>query len=126
MTRPIKILIVDDQPRARASLKALLAAANKDVEIGEAADGAEAVRLIEERTPDVVLMDIVMPKIDGVQATQLVKALRPRIKIIVLSMYAEYRAAALRAGADAFVDKGGPTDELLAQLEAVPEPPTDT
>lgn len=126
MARPMQVLIVDDQPRARQGLKALLATANRSAEISEAANGAEALRRIEELNPDVVLMDIVMPEMDGLQSTRLIRALAPRITIIVLSMYGEYRTAALGAGADAFIGKGEPLDELLAQLDFVEGALADT
>jgi len=119
MAGHMQILIVDDQPRARQSLKALLATWPQVKEIREAANGQEAVRLVEESRPDVVLMDARMPEMDGLEATWLIKARWPQVKVIVLSMYADYRTDALAAGADAFVSKGEPPDRLLATLAAV-------
>ena len=119
MARHMQILIVDDQPRARQSLKALLATWPQVKEIREAANGQEAVHLVEESQPDVVLMDVRMPEMDGVEATRLIKARWPQVKVIVLSMYADYMADALAAGADAFVSKGEPPERLLATLAAV-------
>jgi DNA-binding NarL/FixJ family response regulator len=109
----LRILIVDDQPHARRSLKALLAAKFQRAEVREAEDGNDAVRCIEQLTPDVVLMDALMPNMDGLQATRWIKAAQPGIKVIVLSMYGEYRAAARSVGADAFVSKGDPPEVLL-------------
>ena len=119
MTDCIQLLIVDDQPRARKSLRALLSTWPVSQELGEAANGQEAVQFVEERQPDVVLMDICMPGMDGLQATRLIKARRPQVKVVVLTMYCEYEAEAMAAGADAFVGKGEPADRLLATLSAV-------
>jgi DNA-binding NarL/FixJ family response regulator len=119
MTEPIRVLIVDDQPRARKSLKALLSTWPVLQEATEAANGQEAVQLVEEGQPDVVLMDICMPGMDGLQATRLIKARWPQVKVIVLTMYGEYEAEAMAVGADAFVTKGEPADGLLATLSAV-------
>jgi len=119
MMEPIRVLIVDDQPRARKSLKALLATWPCAGEICEAGDGREAVRLVKELGPDVVLMDVRMPEIDGLEATVQIKALRPQVKVIVLSMYPEYRGEALAVGADAFVGKGEAPERLLDLLTAL-------
>jgi CheY-like chemotaxis protein len=116
MAKSFRVLIVDDQVRARQSLKALLTTTFQQAEVAEAANGAEAFRRAEEFNPDIVIMDVAMPEIDGLQSTRLIKAIAPGIKIIVLSLYAEYRAAALAAGADAFVSKGEPPARLLAAV----------
>jgi DNA-binding NarL/FixJ family response regulator len=119
MVEHMQVLIVDDQPRARQSLKALLTTWPRVEEIREAASGQEAVHLVEEAQPDVVLMDVRMPEMDGVEATRLIKARWPQVKVIVLSMYADYRTEALAAGADAFVSKGEPPGQLLSTLATV-------
>jgi DNA-binding NarL/FixJ family response regulator len=119
LVEQIRVLIVDDQPRARQSMKALLMTCPQIAGIQEAADGQQAVRLVEEARPDVVLMDVRMPEMDGLQATRLIKARWPQVKVIMLSMYLEYSNEALSAGADAFVSKGEPPDRLLATLAAV-------
>ena len=116
MTHHIQILIVDDQPRARQSLRALLSTWPAAAEIREAVDGHEAIRLVQEQRPDIVLMDVRMPGMDGLQATQRIKARWPQIKIIVLTLYCEYEAEALAAGADIFSSKGEPPERLLAAL----------
>jgi YesN/AraC family two-component response regulator len=116
MVEPIRVLIVDDQPRARKSLKALLSTWSRVGEMHEASNGREAVRLVKELQPDVVLMDVRMPEIDGLKATAKIKALCPQVKVIVLSMYLEYKDEALAVGADAFVGKGETPDRLLAVL----------
>ena len=119
MTQHAQILIVDDQPRARQSLRALLFTWSSAAEIREAVNGQEAVQLVEERQPDVVLMDVRMPEMDGLQATELIKARWPQVKVIVLTLYGEYEAEALAAGADGFIGKGEAPDRLLATLSAV-------
>jgi DNA-binding NarL/FixJ family response regulator len=119
IAEPIRILIVDDQPRARKSVKALLSTWQRAGEIYEAGNGREAVQRARECQPDVVLMDVRMPEVDGLKATVQIKALWPRIKVVVLSMHLEYRDEALAVGADAFVGKGEPADRLLAVLADV-------
>ena len=116
MEQRIQVLIADDRPRSRDGLKALLATWPEVEVVGEAADGQEAVRLVEECRPDVVLMDVRMPSMDGLEATRLIKGRWPEVKIIVLTMYPSYRADALTAGADAFLIKGCPAEELLEAI----------
>lgn len=119
VAEPTRVLIVDDQPRARKSLKALLSTWPCVGEMHEASNGREAVQLVKEFQPEVVLMDVRMPEVDGLKATVQIKALWPQVKVILLSMYPEYRGEALAAGADAFVGKGEAPDELLDLLSAV-------
>jgi YesN/AraC family two-component response regulator len=119
MVESIKVLIVDDQPRARRSLIALLATCFQVEKAREAANGRDALALVEECLPDLILMDVRMPEMDGLQATRLIKTRWPQVKIIVLSLYAEYMDEALAAGADAFVSKGAPADKLLTTLSAI-------
>ena len=119
MVEPIRVLIVDDQLRARKSLKALLSTWPGVGEMHEGRNGREAVQLVKEFQPDVVLMDVRMPEGDGLGATVQIKAVWPQVKVILLSMYPEYRGEALAAGADAFIGKGDAPDELLDLLSAV-------
>jgi DNA-binding NarL/FixJ family response regulator len=116
MSQPLRILIVDDQPHARRSLRALLAAKFRCAEVNEAEDGSEAIRFVERSKPDVIVMDVVMPGGDGLDATRRIKVIEPDIRVVVLSMYREYRGAALLAGADAFVSKGEQPEVLLRTL----------
>ena len=113
MSEQIRILVVDDQPRARQSLKVLLATCPQVKEVNEAALAREAVRMMEESPSDVVLMDVRMPEVNGLQATRRIKAKWPQVKVIILTLYAEYAAEAQAAGADAFVCKGEPPARLL-------------
>ena len=116
MAQPIRVLIADDSVRARQGLRALLATWPDITVVGEAANGQEAVRRVAEYRPDVVLMDLEMPVLDGVQATRLIKQQWPAVTVIVLTVYAVEQPAALAAGADAFVIKGGTPEWLLAAL----------
>jgi len=116
MMNGCRVLIVDDRTQTREGLKALLATAPVVQVIGEAADGREAINLITELQPDVVLMDASMPVMDGLEATRLVKAQWPEVKVIVLTIHTTLRAEALAAGADAFLVKGCPAGELLAAI----------
>ncbi len=113
MDRPVRIVIADDQPRARQGLQALLTTWPEIEVVGKATNGQEAVRLVEQCQPDVVLMDIRMPVMDGLEATHLIKSRWPQVRVVALTMYATYRTDALAAGADVFLLKGGPVNDLL-------------
>ena len=116
MVKAIRILIVDDQRRARRSVKALLATRFQLAETCEAANGIEAIRCVEECKPDIVLMDARMPEMDGIEATRIIKTKSAHTPVIILSMYLEYQAAALAAGADVFISKGDSPERLLEAL----------
>lgn len=113
MQTKTNVLLVDDQPRARNSLKALLSTLPGVDQIYEAGDGQEAVRLVQRFVPQIVLMDIRMPVLDGLEATRQIKAGWPRVRVIVLSMYTDRAEEALAAGADVFISKGEPAERLL-------------
>jgi DNA-binding NarL/FixJ family response regulator len=116
MAQPTRVLIADDSAHARAGLRALLTTWPKITVVGEAANGQDAVRLVGECRPDVVLMDVHMPVLDGVQATHLIKQQWPAVTVVILTMYVVERSAALSAGADAFLIKESVPDRLLAAL----------
>lgn len=116
MTRPIRVLIADDSAHARTGLRALLATWPDIRVVGEAANGQDAVQLVAERLPDVVLMDVHMPVLDGVEATRLIKQQWPAVTVIVLTLYVLEQRSALRAGADAVLIKGRAPEQLLATL----------
>jgi len=125
VSEPIRVLIADDQPKARQGLGAVLTtfgmrASQADPAVsvvGEAANGAEVIQLVQARQPDVVLMDAHMPGMDGPQATRYIKLHWPAVRIIVLTMYANYRTAALSASADDFLLKGCDVADLLSTIQ---------
>lgn len=120
-TVPIRLLIADDQALVRGALGALLDL-EPDLEVhGLAADGAEALRLAEELQPDVCLMDIQMPGVDGVEATKRIRAASPQTRVLVVTTFARpgYLRAALDAGASGFVVKDTPAEELAAAVRRV-------
>ena len=119
----ITVLIVDDQPLQRFGFRMLLDA-NPDTEVvGEATNGIEAVRRTTELRPDVVLMDVRMPGMDGIEATRRIVAASGRSRILMLTTFDldEYAHAALRAGASGFLLKDAHPEELLAGIRAVAE-----
>jgi len=111
-----RLLIADDRARTRRALRALLATQPGIELIGEAVDGEEAVAEVERLRPDIVILDIRMPRLDGIAATARIKARWPEIKVIAHSLADELAESALVAGADAFVPKGAPADLLLKAL----------
>ncbi|MET9715334.1 response regulator transcription factor [Streptomyces rochei] len=121
--RPIRLLVVDDQFLVRSGLAALLRAAPGMEVVGEASDGAEAVELAARTRPDVVLMDIRMPGMTGIQATEriLAEAVDPAPRVLVLTTFDldEYVYGALRAGASGFLLKDAGPERLLAAVTAV-------
>ena len=122
MSEPIRVLVADDHPVVRHGLRTLLELQDDLEPVGEACDGAEAIRLVEETLPDVVLMDLVMPEVDGIEAIRRIRQLGSplgRIAIIGVSGRGEDEAASRTAGADAFVLKPvSPRALATALLEA--------
>jgi DNA-binding NarL/FixJ family response regulator len=117
----IKIIIVDDMERVRLGLRAVLEF-QEDLEIvGEAADGREAVRLVKKLQPDVVLMDLEMPGMNGLEATRKIKEHHQATGVIALSIRGDKdtRQQAEMAGVDAFVEKGEAFDKLFAIIRHV-------
>ena len=101
-----RVLIADDQQPVREGLRCLLSLSPQVEVVGEAADGQAALHLVAERHPDVVLMDVQMPVMDGLEATRRIKGQWPGVRVVVLTIYARYRAKAISAGADVFLLKG--------------------
>jgi len=121
MTESIRILIADDHTMVRQGLSQICDA-EPDMEVlGQAADGLEACRLALEHMPDVVVMDINMPTLDGVQATQRITAADASIGVIILTMYRQdrYVFEAIKAGARAYLLKDADSDELLRAIRLV-------
>lgn len=114
----MRVLIADDRPRSRQGLRALLATQSEIEVIGEAGDGREALRLVGESRPDAVVMDARMPMMDGLAATRTIKEQWPDVRVVVLTMYSSHRGEAMDSGADAFLVKGCPTEELLEAILA--------
>jgi DNA-binding NarL/FixJ family response regulator len=117
----ITVLIVDDQPLQRLGFRMLLESNPETEVVGEAPNGIEAVRRTTELHPDVVLMDVRMPGMDGIEATRRIVATSGRSRILMLTTFDldEYAHAALRAGASGFLLKDAHPEELLAGIRAV-------
>jgi DNA-binding NarL/FixJ family response regulator len=117
----IRILLVDDQPLIRMGFRMVLTAQPDFEVVGEAADGGEAVRLVGELEPDVVLMDVRMPGVDGVTATRRILEAGHDARILILTTFDldEYAFAGLRAGASGFLLKDVPPPELISAIRAV-------
>ena len=120
---PVMVLVVDDDPANRKIVRRVLDRAASDIQggirVAEGEDGEEAIRLTRELSPDVVLMDIAMPGINGLEATRQIKAEHPETKVIVLTVHDEkaYREAANANGADAFLTKKTISTKLLPTVK---------
>ena len=116
-----KIVIAEDHTILRAGLRALLAAQNGLEVIGEAGDGREAIRKVDTLQPDLLLIDLSMPKLNGIDAIREIKSQHPKIKIIVLTVHKseEYIIAALQAGANGYMLKDASQNELLLAIDYV-------
>jgi len=117
----IRILIVEDQRIVREGLRAVLEDEDEIVIVGEAANGQEAIELFAQLQPDVVLMDLQMPVIDGPEATRRIRELSPDARILVLTTYAtdEFIFKALRAGAQGYLLKDASANELLGAIRSI-------
>lgn len=118
---PIRIVLADDHPLMREAIRRLLADAPGFQLVGEAADGAECLTRVEALRPDILLLDVVMPGIDGERVAQLLRERRPEVRIIALSGHsdAHFVRAMIRAGAVGYVLKSASGRELVHALEAV-------
>lgn len=117
----IQVLLVDDHTLMRKGLRSLLEEEESVTVIGEAADGHQALEEVMALMPDVVLMDITMPRLNGIEATRQLKQRFPQVRVIMLTMHEseEYIFQALRAGASGYVLKGAAVAELVTAVQAV-------
>jgi DNA-binding NarL/FixJ family response regulator len=116
-----RVLVVDDQTVVRDGLVLLLGLLPGLEVVGSAGDGEEAVRLVAENRPDVVLMDLRMPRVDGVEATRRIKAEHPSVQIVVLTTFSDDESvfAALQAGARGYLTKDAGAEEIARAIDAV-------
>ncbi|REK88918.1 DNA-binding response regulator [Streptomyces inhibens] len=117
----VRVVLADDQPLVRSGLRVIMADHPDLVVVGEAATGAEAVQLVEDVSPDIVVMDIRMPGMNGIEATRLITAGPATTRVLVLTTFDEddHVYGALRAGASGFVVKDMALDDILAAIRVV-------
>jgi len=121
MRGKIRIVIAEDHTILREGLRALLSSHSDFDIVGEAKDGQDAIRRVEKLEPDLVLMDLSMPRMDGISAINDIKKRYPKIKIIALTVHKteEYILAALKAGADGYILKDATRNELILAIKSV-------
>jgi DNA-binding NarL/FixJ family response regulator len=119
--KTIRVLLADDHTIVRAGIRSLLEKMERVEVVGEAGDGREALKMVKTTRPNIVLMDIAMPSLNGLDATMRLRKEFPEVRVIILSMYAneEYVAQALKAGASGYMLKDAATAELEIALQAV-------
>ena len=118
---PIRIVLVDDHALVRAGVRALLGTIERFAVVGEASSGAEALELLARLEPDILLVDIGLKDINGLELTALIAERAPRARVLILSMYdnREYVSTSLRVGAAGYVLKDAPSEEIIAAVEAL-------
>jgi len=119
--KSIRILIVDDHAMVRAGLRQLLETEQGVEVVGEASDGVEGLKKCRDLNPDIVVLDVAMPRMGGLETIGLIRQSNPDTKVIILTMFGKESFAheALRAGASAYLLKGAPSDDLLNAIQAV-------
>jgi DNA-binding NarL/FixJ family response regulator len=118
-----RVLVVDDLEHVRQSLRTILELAGGFKVVGEASNGLEAIQQVNQLHPDVVLTDLAMPQIDGLEATQRIKAQHPKTGVVMITIHdsKETREQATKAGVDAFLAKGTDTESLIQTIQEVGE-----
>lgn len=121
MTDPIRVLLVDDQSLVRSGFRMILGTRKDIVVVGEAEDGDQVLAAVDARVPDVVLMDVRMPRMDGIAATRELIRRHSRVRVLILTTFDldEYVVEALRSGASGFLLKDSTAPELIAGVKAV-------
>ncbi|NJN96379.1 MAG: response regulator transcription factor [Anaerolineales bacterium] len=121
MNKPITLLIVDDSQDSRQAIRAAIAYSDQIIVVGEATNGEEALELTGRLQPDVILLDVMMPRLNGIQTAVSISKLYPAIKIIMLSAYdsKELILDAVRSGAQGYLIKGSPSTEIIQAIRAV-------
>jgi DNA-binding NarL/FixJ family response regulator len=121
VTAPIKVLVADDHPAFRAGLRLMLSSANDVDIVAEVDTGTQAVDLAEQTRPDVVVMDLRMPGLDGIEATRRLLWTDPEVGVVVLTMFEDDDSvfAAMRAGARGYLLKGAEQEEILRAIRAI-------
>lgn len=118
---PVRVLLADDHPLVRAGVRRVLDAEPHLIVVGEAEDGAQALAAIRTAAPDVLVLDLAMPGVDGLAVLRQAKTIRPALRIVVLTMHAspEYVARAIQSGADGYLLKESAVQDLVSAIEAV-------
>ena len=119
--KPIRVILADDHTLVRAGIRALLERGNEIEVVGEAGDGYEALELIRRQTPDLVLLDMVMPRISGLEVLERIKHDFPSIRVIILSVHEneEYAIRAFKGGAAGYIPKKAASGELVEAIKKV-------
>jgi DNA-binding NarL/FixJ family response regulator len=118
---PVRVLVADDHPAFRAGLRLMLTGADDVVVVAEAESGSQVLAMVAEHRPDVVVMDLRMPGLDGIEATRLLVGQDPDLGVVVLTMFEDDASvfAAMRAGARGYLLKGAEQDEILRAIRSV-------
>lgn len=119
MCEKIRIMVIDDSYSFRLGLKALLDIQADMQVVGEASSGDQVLDLVEAHQPELILLDAQMPGLDGIEVTRVLKDCYPGIKVILMTMFADYRPSAIAAGADTFLTKGIPPEHILALIRGI-------